>query len=479
MNFGKHQNLKLKYKLNYKIKKMVKKNTSGNEKLKAQARRHSIKEGMFATMQASFGGHYISPFAIAINTSSSLVAMLGSISGLLGPMSQLFSSRLIEKYPRKKIILKAVLLETLMWIPLILVAFLFMNNIITNLLPLILLLSFALHIIFANIAGPAWFSWMGDIIDEHKRGAYFSKRNLLTGFVSIVLAISASFFLDFFKTLNWTMAGFIVLFTLAFIGRLTSWKIFQGQYEPKIKLKKGYYFSFTEFLINAPKNNFGKFAIFRACLGFASAISGPLLAVYLLRNLQFSYKTYMIIIFAGTIFSLLVIELWGKFADKYGNYKVLALTSIFIPLIPLAWILSSNIIYLFFVPSIIGGMSWAGFNLAATNFIYDNVSSDKRGLAVSYYNMLVGIGVFLGAGTGALLIKFLNTTVIEPIVLIFLIGTVARMLVAFFGITKIKEIRQTKKLSKNTFKHLILKEAKPTLVEEAHQIMSIKDYLTE
>ena len=184
-----------------------------SQKLKSQARRHSIKEGMFATMQSAFGSHYISPFAIAINMSSSLVAMLGSIAGLLGPLSQLFSSRLIEKHPRKKIILKAVFLETIMWIPFVLIAFLFMNNIITNLLPLILLLTFALQIIFANIAGPAWFSWMGDIVEENSRGRYFSKRNLLTGFIAIVLAITASFFLDFFKTQNWTMAGFVILFS--------------------------------------------------------------------------------------------------------------------------------------------------------------------------------------------------------------------------------------------------------------------------
>jgi len=39
--------------------------------------------------------------------------MLSSITGLLGPLSQLFGSRLIEKFSRKKIILKTVFLESL------------------------------------------------------------------------------------------------------------------------------------------------------------------------------------------------------------------------------------------------------------------------------------------------------------------------------------------------------------------------------
>ena len=40
------------------------------------------------------------------------------------------------------------------------------------------------------------------------------------------------------------MLVFGFLFLLAFFSRLLSWLILKKQYEPKIKLKKGYYFSF-------------------------------------------------------------------------------------------------------------------------------------------------------------------------------------------------------------------------------------------
>jgi MFS family permease len=448
------------------------------KELKHQARRHSIKEGIFAAAKGSFGDRYIAPFAIAINASNPLVALLSSISGLLGPLSQLFSSKLIEKYSRKKIILKAVFFESLMWLHLILIAILFYKGILMDVLPLFLLLTFSLYIILANIGSPAWFSWMGDIVDDSYRGRWFSKRNLITGFVAIIIAILASFFLDYFKKNNWIMFGFIILFSLALISRLVCWKIFKKQYEPKIKLKEGYYFSFLDFIKQAPKNNFGKFAIFRALFSFSCSISAPLLAIYLLRNLQFSYITYMIIILAGAMFSLLVLEIWGKFADRYGNYRVLGITSILIPIIPILWILFPSPIYLLLVPSFISGISWAGFNLATSNFIYDNVHKQKRGLAVSYYNMLAGIGVFLGAGLGALLIKFLTISFIEPIFLIFLIGSIARMVVVFWWLPKIKEIRKTKKCdSSKALKNIIFKHGKHILLEEAHEIMAIKKYL--
>jgi MFS family permease len=387
-------------------------------------------------------------------------------------------SRLMEKKSRKKIVLKGVLWEALLWLPFILVGILFYKGIALNLLPLILIAAYAIQVVMASMASPAWFSWVGDIVDEEYRGRWFSKRNLIHGFIALILALISAFFLDYFKKLGFTMFGFITLFALALIFRMISWQLFKGQYEPKLKLKKADYFSFSDFLKKAPETNFGKFTIFHAFLSFATAVASPLIAVYLLRNLQFSYATYMIITLAGSVFSLAILELWGKIADKYGNYRVMLLNAFLIPAIPILWILSPNPIYLVIIPSMIGGMAWAGFNLSAGNFIYDNVRHEKRGLAVSYYNMLNGIGTFLGAGLGALLIKYIQTSLLEPMIIIFVISGILRMIVVIFGIGKITEVRKTSRFDgAKSLKNVILKEAKPTFIEEAHQLMSIKKYM--
>ena len=443
-----------------------------------QARRHSIKEGIFATIKSSLGAQFVSPFAIAINSSNAMVAMLSSIAGLLGPLSQIPGSKLMEKYSRKKILLKAVFLESLTWLPFILIAFLFYKNILTNFLPICLLLVFSIYTILLNIAHPAWFSWIGDIVDAKYRGRWHSKRNLIIGFASVVLAICAGFFLEYFKTKGLVFYGFMILFFLALLARMVSWKIFRKTYEPKLKLKKGYYFSFSDFLLNAHKNNFGRFAIFRSFLGFATMVSSALTTVYLLRYLEFSYPIYMVVILSSAFFSVLVLELWGKFADKYGNYKVIKITAIMIPFIPILWILSPSPLYLIFVAQLIGGVAWAGFHLASGNFIYDNVSKQKRAVAVSYYNILLGIGVFLGAGLGALLIKYLTTTLLESIFIIFILSGILRFAVVVFGLSNIKEIKNKKKIkSTEALKDIILKEGKSTFLEEVHEITSIKKYL--
>lgn len=459
----------------------TKKDSPKIRELKHHSRRLSIKEGIFASAKTSLGYNYISPLAIAINSSNAIVAMFTGIIGILGPTSQIFGSRLIEKYPRKKIVSKSVFLEALMWIPFIIIALLFYKNILTDILPLALLLIFSIYIVINSVNYPAWFSWIGDIVDDNYRGRWFAKRNLILGFASVIIGIASAFFLDYSKKINMTMIGFSILFSLALISRIISWRTLKKQYEPKIKLEKGYYFSFLDFLLNKTKNNnFKKFSIYRFFLNISCSISSTLFAIYLLRFLGFKYSIYMIIVFSGTIFSLIVLELWGKFSDRYGNYKILAISSILIPIIPLLWIINSSPLYLIFIPSMVSGITWAGFNLAAGNFIYDNVSAQKRSLAVSYHNMLAGIGTFIGAGIGAILIKFLTIQIVAPIIAIFIFGSLTRMIIVFLGIHHIREIKKTEKFKgTKTLKDLVFTEAKPTLIEEASQIIAIKKYLNE
>jgi len=437
--------------------------------LQRKSRHFSIKEGIFATIKNSFGNSYITPFAVAINASSSLIAMLSSVTGLLGPISQWQSSRLTEKYSRKKIITISIFFESLMWIPLIILAFLFYKGIIISTLPLLLLIFFSIYVIIANIGAPAWFSWMGDVVDKNYRGKWFSKRNLIIGIFTVIFTILAAFFLDFFKKNKCIMLGFMILFFLAMVSRLICIYYFKKTPEPKQKINKKNYFSLWKFLKKAPSNNFGKFTIFKASTSFAVFIASPLFAVYMLRNLGFSYVTFMTILLSQTIFGLIIIKQWGKFADKYGNYKALKITSVLISIYPILWLISDSPIFLIFCPALIGGIGWAGFNLSAGNFIYDSVTPKKRALAVSYYNLLNGIGIFLGAGLGAILIKILSINFIDKLLFIFLISSFARITVNLILLPSFKEIRKTKKFnSKKIIEKVIHHKIQLSFFREPH-----------
>lgn len=450
------------------------------EELKHKARRLSIKEGIFWSIKSSFGDYYVAPFAIAMQMGNSLVAVINSLWNL-NPISQLWGSQLVEKYKRKNVLMKTISVDALGWFFMALIGILYFLNIKRTILPYLLIIDFSFILIAGGLGHPSWFSWMGDLVDSKFRGRWFSKRNTLINFTTIILAISAAFILKHFKNEGKEILGFVILFAIAFLARAYCARIIKKHYEPKFKKTKSKKINLKKFIKESKKTNFGKFTLFRGIFALAVGITSPLTAIYLLRFLQFNYLTYIIIILSGTFFSIITLNMWGKIADKYGNYRVIAITTILIPLTPLLWILSPNKIYLFLVPAILGGTTWTAFIMASGNFVYDNIKKRNLGNAISYFNLFVGLGAFIGGLIGAILIKVIHTSWIEPIFLIFLIGTILRMVVVGIGIPKLKEIKKEKKKFKNLedFEKTILHEVRPTIMEDIHQIATIKDYISE
>lgn len=450
------------------------------EKLKHHSRRISIKHSIYSSLKLSLGDHYIKPFAIAINSSNSLVAMITSITGIFGPLSQLIGSKRLGKHKRKNVISRAVLIESITWLIFALLGLLYLLDIKREIIPLALIVLFSLTTFFANYGYPAWFSLMGEIVDKKNRGRWFSKRTTISSFILVVFSLLAAIGLEYLKKVGKLHLGFVILFALAFLARLECSRLILKYYDKKHKKRKPFKEGLFRFLKNAPKTNFGRFTLFRGMFAVSIAISSSVIAIYLLRYLEFDYISYILISLAGTLFTVVLINVWGKVADTYGNYKVLAITSIFIPLTPLLWIISPSKIYLFLVPAVLGGTSIAGFIMASTNYVYLNTTSRNQERHLSYMNLVIGVGIFIGASISAFLLKFLKTEFIEPIILIFLLGFVLRVITAMIWIPKLRDDNKKKRIKGiGEFKKVIVKEIKPTLKEDFHEIVQIKNYLKE
>jgi len=440
----------------------------------------SIKEGSLASVSTGFGLSYFAPFALMMNATASQVGILHAIINLLPSLAQLKSSTLIEKFSRKKIVMDGVLGKILVWLPILLTGFLFYIGAPHMVWVFILLVG--IFYTFAAIAHPAWFSWMGSLVPEKERGKYFSKRNRVAGFFGIVTMISGALILDGAKkfggqygnVLGFTLLGFGLLFVIAAIAQFWSWALLKRQYEPRIHIRKKDYFSFWDFLRTCRSSSFGRFVLFRGAFSFVIGIAGPFWAVYMLRDLGFSYVWFMIITVAGTAFQLMFLPLLGKASDRFGNIKIISICSWIIIAVPVLWlapgIMSNDLnikLYLLFVPAIISGFAWAGYNLAVNNYVYDAVSSKKRSFGLSYMNFVVGIAIFVGASLGSLL-AWIDVSFMNPLLFIFAISAVGRLLVAMFGLKYLNEVRHVKKFSSQ----YLIKEFQPMqgAVREIHHL---------
>lgn len=418
----------------------------------------SIKEGAASSVMSGLGVSYVSLYGLALNANNAQIGLLSSIPGLLSPITQIFSSKLMEKFSRKNLIVFGVAFQALMWLPILFLSFLFEKNLFLEYLPIFLIIFYSFYAIFGAIASPSWFSLMGDLVPEKIRGKYFGKRNKITETIALISMLIGAFVLDFFKTKGIILIGFSILFFISCIARLISAKYFTEHYEPELKTEKGYYFTIWQFLKKSTSNNFGRFVIFVALINFATMISSPFFAVYMKSNLGFSYATFTFVTLAASVSSILFMPVWGKFSDKYGNRKLMKIGGFLIPLIPILWLFSKSAWYLALVPQFVSGFGWAAFNLAASNFIYDSVTPQRRAICVTYYNVIVGVGTFFGATIGGFLAQYLMINFMNKLLFIFLISGIARFIIFAVMFPMIKEVRKVKR-KENFISYL--KEIKP------------------
>jgi hypothetical protein len=199
-------------------------------------------------------------------------------------------------------------------------------------------------------------------------------------------------------------------------------------------------FTFVQFLVRFRQSNFVKFVLYVASITFATQLAAPYFAVYMLRDLHFNYLTFMAVYLASVLSGLFAFPIWGRHADVVGNAKILKITSFLIPAIPALWLISPNPFVLVPIETL-SGFVWGGFNLCATNYIYDAVSAPKRVRCLAYYNLISGTAVFFGAITGGFLADRLPPVFGQRLLSLFALSALLRFAAHFFLSRHFREVR--------------------------------------
>ena len=401
--------------------------------------RYSTLDGIFASIMLGLSENFITPYALAMKATVSQIGVLASLPNLIGNISQLATAAVVDRLGSRMALIKpCVLLHAFMWIPIILAPYMIPQNTVACLIAFV-----AVYAFLSNFDLPAWSSLMADHVPEGKRGSFFGWRNRFLGFINFGTALLAGLTLNFFR--GSPLLGFTIIFSVAFIARLISWNFLRKMYEPPLVIKDEHRFTFAQFVRRMKVSNFGRFVIFASCMSFSVNIVSPFFSVYMLNDLRFDYLSYTVITLAATLTSLSATRIWGVHADSVGTRRVLRLTSAFVPIVPLLWVLSHNKIYLVMI-QVFAGFFWSGFNLCVANFIFDAVTPEKRTRCIAYFNAINGSAVCLGALLGGFLVKYLPPVFGYKILALALISVVLRSFSVLL-MSRVKEVRPVNKVS--------------------------------
>jgi len=409
--------------------------------------RACVRDGVSYAIMMGGGETYIGPFGIFLKATTLQVGILATLPQLFGAAMQFIGARTMPRFKsRRKVVFSGAMVQAFSWIPIALLPFLFG----ASSLSVLFLIGLVTFYRGANgVTVPVWSSLVGDLIPPDIRGRFFGNRNRITGMSSFLTLLIAGLVLDLFERGNIVQVGYLIIFLLAFFARLDSARWLAKYDDPPFYIQPEDDFTFRQFIRRSPHSNFAKFVFFVGAINIAVSFSGPYFALYMLRDLHFSYLSFTAVSAVSTITQFLTFRYWGELSDRFGNKKILGICGWAIAVVPMLWLLSTRIWYIALI-QVCAGFVWAGFGLASGNFIFDAVTPPKRALCVAYQSLINGLCVFIGSTAAGYVATQLPETYylgfwtwkpVSALPVIFFLSGVMRLIASSLLLHKFKEVR--------------------------------------
>ena len=252
-----------------------------------------------------------------------------------------------------------------------------------------------------------WTSWMGYLVPGRLRGRYFGTRSQIVRIFMLISSLIAGTILNAYNDSD-PMIGFGIIFFIGVIANSGSIIYLKKQFEPpsilfdegnkKINLKDQAYQKLKRFIVY---DSFSEFAL---------CISGPLIMIYWLRDLNFNYIELAVLINVSQIMGLFSLRYWGKKIDQLGAYLTVRLSSLAISLFPLFWILIYYLpeqlkLPLSLLLASLASLMFSGRALAMDTRLYEHMNNKSMIRITSKRVFYRGLSTFAGGLFGGAITK--------------------------------------------------------------------------
>lgn len=369
--------------------------------------RSIIADGMFAeAMIALTGGTFLVAMALSMGATNFQLGVLASMPTFCS-LAQLVSIWFVKKYNNRRAV--TVISNIFGRLPLFIIAILpFLFTGTTGVTAMIFVLFF--HYFLGSVAGPAWNSWMKDLIPAKELGSYFSHRGRLTQILNVTLSLALAFGIDFVKLRfpDHTMMVYAGMFVLGGIFGMLGILALARTPEPKSYMGKENIFE----LMSKPlkDKNFRNLLIFNSAWAFALNIATPFFSVYMMKTMGLPLSYIIVLGILGQISSILSIKMWGRYSDRFSNKTIIRISAPIYVACIIAWVFTGNLgIPLLILINIMSGFSTAGINLALGNIGFKLAPKEEAIAYLTAKNMLVALASAVAPLIGGLMADFFAT----------------------------------------------------------------------
>ena len=379
---------------------MSNKNKRQTKIIRSSLRISTIEGSWWAVMYGSVES-YLGAFFEILKYSSFQISVLTTLPFFIGSLFQNYVNNFYHFFKSRKILVVSLKILQSFLIPTIYLIGVKINNFY------LFLFAICIYFTIAISQLSPWTSWMGYLVPSRLRGRYFGSRSQIIRIFMLVSSLFAGVVLNSFNNTN-PLVGFGIIFLIGIIANIGSAYYIYSQYEPDYEAieEKNKKLDLTDNEFKPLK----KFITYDSLSEFSFSISGPLMMVYWLRELNFNYIELALLINVSQLIGLFSLRYWGKKIDYLGTNITIRWTSLTISVFPLLWIL------VFFVPvsmrlpfSILiasfASLMFSGRALAMDNRLYEHMVGKSMIQLTSKRIFYRGLFIFLGGLFGGALTK--------------------------------------------------------------------------
>lgn len=363
-----------------------------------------IEAGIEYLISILVANTYLAILTNELGISDSLTGIISSFISL-GCVFQL-CSMLIRPRKSKGLVLILSVLNQLLFISLYVVPLTGWNGKLKVVIFVVIIL---LAYFFYNVAHPKKIDWFMSLVDDHRRGVFTAKKEIISLIMGMVFSFVMGGVMDYFKERNEiktaflisaiVMLGLMVIHTLTMIltvekprDEMTPRKIdFKGIFGDKAIIKISIVFIIWYIASYSATPFYGAYQISENGLAFSQTFVAVLSAIYAVARVFFSV-------------------VWGKYADRFSFSKMLTLcfliagVGFFINIFCVPE--NGHVVYTIYY--ICNAIAMAGINSALINLCYDYVTVDKRADALAVSLALAGVCGFLSTLAVSPLVSFIQ-----------------------------------------------------------------------
>ncbi|HEY4624322.1 MAG TPA: MFS transporter [Solibacillus sp.] len=264
-----------------------------------------------------------------------------------------------------------------------------------------------------TMATMGWQSFIGNLIEDHRRAQFFSDRNRLLTIVGLVVTLTIGVVM---KDMTTNKLAYQILFMFTFLVGLVELYFIIKHDEPvrEIKEEKNRAMDWSIF----KNNQYVLFLVIALVFNFGWQMAWGLFNIYNVRYAEATIFWISMFNVANMLAQIFSFGLWKKWSEKYGNMRVFVWVAFGMSTAPLSMVLSTNLYYLTAM-SMLSGVFVSGTVLILFNLLLENSPQEVRTYCITSYNVLLAIIAFTSPQIGIWLLEtysmdvamYLSTTV--------------------------------------------------------------------